>query len=319
VVVVSGACGTDVTPDAEAECRSASLAAEAGVLEIGESRIFYSFHPADDCQASRPLAVLFNGGPGVSTAPLMTLNTGPFALASYRGGEVAPNPHSWTRFANLLYVDARLTGFSYDLAPFAGTYTWHADTALFVRVLLRFLAEHLELRANRVALVGESYGGTRATRMLDVLLHYGERAGAELESEIQAHYDAVFDAAGQHVPPDVIAQQFGHQVLIQPFVLPDQGPSCGAGEDDTSHSAEWLGDLFRSIRRRTDVDRPHAVGRRPSLDPVAAPARAHDRDAQPRDATAPRQLGRDARRAERQRRLLRVPGGVLRDRSARAR
>lgn len=248
------AVATDARPDAA--CVSAPLTAEAGFLEIGTSRMFYSFHPADDCQLSRPVALLFNGGPGISTAPLMTLNTGPYTLASYDGvnsGLVA-NPSSWTRFANVLYVDARLAGFSYDLAPL-GDYTWRGDTALFVRGLLQFLAAHPMLRANRVVLVGESYGGTRATRMLDLLFHYGTRAEGALAAEIQAHFDAVFGAAGELVAPDVIARQFGHQVLIQPLVLPNQGPICGYGQEDTSHSDDWLQNLLDSIQLTcTDVE-----------------------------------------------------------------
>lgn len=191
----------------------------------------------------------------------MTLNTGPFALAGYDGADagLVANPYSWTRFANILYVDARLTGFSYDLAPL-GAYTWSGDTALFVRTLLRFLAGHPDLRGNRVVLVGESYGGTRATRMLRLLFDYRSGTDSALVAEIQEHYDAVFGAAGQPVAPDVIARQFGHQVLIQPLVLPDQGPICGYGQEDTSHSQEWLQRLFSSIEQAsTNVDSLHTL------------------------------------------------------------
>lgn len=261
VAVALVACGHRDQLDDTDVCRSAALAPEAGFLEIGASRIFYSFHPADDCQLSRPIALLFNGGPGISTAPLMTLNTGPFALASYDGidGGLVANPHSWTRFANLLYIDARLTGFSYDLAPIGG-YTWAADTSLFVRGLLRFLAAHPEVRASRIVLVGESYGGARATRMLHALFGGGAGTDGALAAEIQDHYDAVFAAAGQPVEPAVIARQFGHQVLIQPLLLPDQGPICGYGQGDTSHSDEWLQRLMRSIEQAcTDVDQLHTL------------------------------------------------------------
>lgn len=251
-----------VAPADAATCTSAPLAADAGFLEIGTSRLFYSFHPADDCQLSRPVAVLFNGGPGSSTAPLMTLNTGPFTLASYDGTDAGllANPHSWTRFANILYIDARLTGFSYDLAPLGGWYTWSADTSLFVRALLQFLETHPALRANRVVLVGESYGGARATRMLHALLDYRASTDRTLAAAIQAHFDAVFGASGQLVTPDVIARQFGHQVLIQPLVMPDQGPICGYGQQDTSHSEEWLQRLFRSIEQAcTDAAQLHTL------------------------------------------------------------
>ena len=105
----------------------------------------------------------------------------------------------------------------------AQNYNSFVDGADFVRVLLRFLADHPSIRANRVVLVPESYGGTRTTVMLNLLLYYGRYADGgsvfqdpALVAAIQAHYDAVFPGyAGAAVPPAVIAGQWGHQVLIQ--------------------------------------------------------------------------------------------------------
>ena len=145
------------------------------------------------------------------------------------------NPSTWTRMGNLLHIDARTAGFSYSLMEDPGNEAlrlgeWDAqnynpfiDGADYVRVLLRFLADHPEMQANRVVLVPESYGGIRTTCMLHFLLYYRDYANGgkifqspRLVEEIQRHYDAVFPIfQGHEVDPFVIATQFSHQVMIQ--------------------------------------------------------------------------------------------------------
>jgi hypothetical protein len=212
------------------------------VLRSSEARLWYSFLHADQDRPDTPLFLFFNGGPGSSTScGLMSMYTGrhTFDNQAVNGGDhYIPNPVSWTRFGHLLYVDARQAGFSYNtmerdedinerLREFnAQNFNSFFDAADFIRLLLRFLAAHPQLRSRPVVVVGESYGGTRATSMLHILLNYTDyKNGREtfqdpsLVDEIQAHYDAVFpEYAGRVVPASVIARQFGRQVLIQPTV-----------------------------------------------------------------------------------------------------
>src|SRR6185295_5976641 len=102
-------------------------------------------------------------------------------------------------------------------------------------VILAFFDTHPSLRCSRVALVGESYGGVRATRMLEMILHYREH---ELADALQAHFDLVFPRrAGQVVPPEVIAEQFFAQVLIQPLVL-------GTPQLEHSRPMQLDGDIY---------------------------------------------------------------------------
>lgn len=209
-------------------------------LRSSEASLFYSFHVADGDAAQKPLFVFFNGGPGSATTNgLMSMNTSRYALDNATGGGgggvFSTNPHSWTAMGNLLYVDARQTGFSYNRMPGVSDY-WARfrefngqnfnsvfDAADFIRLILRFLASHPEIQGNRVVIVGESYGGVRAVAMMHILLNYRDYGnGSEmyqdpaLVDEIQAHYDVVFpEYAGSESPPEVIARQFGHQILIQ--------------------------------------------------------------------------------------------------------
>ena len=212
-------------------------------LTSSEARIWYSFRPADVDPGHKPLFVFYNGGPGSATSSgLMSMNTGPYTLDNTietGGGDAfRPNAHSWTRLGNLLYIDARQAGFSYNLMDAANdelqryqefnaqNFNPFFDAADFIRVLLRFLARHDELRRNPVIVVGESYGGTRTTALLHMLLNYSDYGNGRemyqdpaLRDEIQEHYDAVFpELAGTVVPPATIARQFRGQVLIQPTV-----------------------------------------------------------------------------------------------------
>jgi hypothetical protein len=245
------------------------LLPEAGFIEVEAharfsrypARMFYSFHPADSEPTTKPLLVFFNGGPGFPT----TLGLLPYGTTRQRIDPEAAeptlvdNPNSWTRFANLLYIDERQVGFSYGLnlpEPAADIDEVGAspveDAADFVRTVLRFLHAHPAILSAPVVLVGESYGGMRALLMLN-LLHYPRTVAAELDpalaEEIEAHHRDVFPCAEQAgFPHEMISGQFGSAVLIQPYLL---GPAqleagCGAeygliaSDYDTSKLPDWL-------------------------------------------------------------------------------
>ena len=235
-------CAEDTCINEEGE--SFGLGPEAGFLEIEggdyvadgyprtspNHRIFYTFHPSglgDDA----PLGLFFNGGPGSSTSTLMGLNTAPMTLDPFVTGEEThvDNPHSWTQAMHTLHIDAPGTGFSYPLpledgrTPSVGI-DIDRDAAIVVRFLLGFLERHPELLCNRVVLVGESYGGTRATLMLQHLL-FPERLSddswiyvdPELADLIAAHEARTAACNGD--APLVTTSQFDTQVLIQPVVM----------------------------------------------------------------------------------------------------
>jgi len=211
-------------------------------LRSAQTRIWRVYQPADENPSSKPLFVFFNGGPGgATTNGLYSAYTSRKAVSVDRQsgtGTIITNPHSWTRIGNLLHIDSRTAGFSYSLMdnPEDGTmreaqwdaqnYNAFIDAADFIRVVLRFLANHPPLQRNPVILVAESYGGIRTTVMLHLLLYYEDYGNGKaifqdtaLVREIQDHYNIIFpEYAGQTVPPSVIARQFSHQILIQPAI-----------------------------------------------------------------------------------------------------
>ncbi|HEY5284540.1 MAG TPA: hypothetical protein VIM14_17245 [Polyangia bacterium] len=242
----SWSCSVDTCIDPSGQ--ALTTAAEAGFFELpggeyvseGETRvspihrIWYSFQPASFSPEDKPLAVFFNGGPGSATSSfLFSDNTSAFTLDPGATGsaQIAANPNSWTRFANLLFIDPPACGFSYPIALDSGDkpsiqIDLDRDAASVVRVIVRFLDRHAALQRNPVILVGESYGGTRAELMLKHLLNYQSLASPDapyrdpgLYDDLIHHFAATFPQEDpRQLPASQVARQFSHQVLIQPFV-----------------------------------------------------------------------------------------------------
>jgi pimeloyl-ACP methyl ester carboxylesterase len=242
----SWSCSTDTCVDPSGQ--AVSIATEAGFFELsggeyvseGETRvspihrIWYAFQPASSSPEDKPLAVFFNGGPGSATSSfLFSDNISSFTLDPGATGsaQVAANPNSWTRFANLLFIDPPACGFSYPIALDGGDkpsirIDLDRDAASVVRAIVRFLDRHAVLQGNPVILVGESYGGTRAALMLKHLLDYQSLVSADapyrdsaLYDDLVHHFAATFPQDDpRRLPASQVARQFSHQVLIQPFV-----------------------------------------------------------------------------------------------------
>lgn len=139
---------------------------------------------------------------------------------------------------NLLYLDAPNAGFSYQLVKNASdakvkaaefdaqNFNPFIDASQMIRVLLRFLDDHPLIKSNSVILVGESYGGVRASIMMNMLLFHnryqdGTRVyrDASLTEEIRRHFANVYSSeVGTLVTPEMAAGQFGAQILISPLI-----------------------------------------------------------------------------------------------------
>ena len=129
------------------------------------------------------------------------------------------------------------------------------DAADFIRVILRFLARHPDIQANKVILVGESYGGTRATAMLNILLNVRDYADKNrffydqsLFDEIDAHFMKINPEISALPHKEIIKQQFFGQILVQPLV---------AGEEQFTSSGKLLemdGSPMYEVEKETGVD-----------------------------------------------------------------
>lgn len=200
------------------------------------TRLFYSFLPADEAAKSKPVFVFFNGGPGATSMSLLSFGTAPYTLdADDLSAALEPNAHSFAALGSLLYIDSRQAGFSYGLTEHADveaerarefsaeSFNAAADAADFVRATLRVLEKQPAIRNNPVVIVAESYGGTRAATMLDLLLEPHLDGSFYIEptfaAELDAHYQHVFaGVAPERIGRAARARQFGWQVLIQPLL-----------------------------------------------------------------------------------------------------
>jgi hypothetical protein len=231
--------------------------------------MFYDFHPADADAERAPLFVFFNGGPGSATSNgLLAWGTGPFTLVEGGGEHPLPNPASWTRFGNVLYIDQRMLGFGYGIAPPAGVPRCPAfneldDAVDYARVLLDVLRSHPALHDSPIVLVGESYGGQRATILLSLFLRGRSTLGAppvDLRDAILAEIDP---------------RRFTAQILIQPgaYLGPAQQTAENAIRDADPRVAfppSGGGDLYNIARPPHWSDRVFDEGTRVLADPVGA-------------------------------------------------
>lgn len=111
--------------------------------------------------ATRPVAFVFNGGPGSSSSPLHMNGMGPRLVS---GDSTVANPESILDATDLVFIDPVGTGFSRPYTTEVGRrsyWTSKGDAAAVAQVIERWLDAHGR-RASPRYLIGESYGTVRA-------------------------------------------------------------------------------------------------------------------------------------------------------------
>lgn len=142
-----------------------------GYIEIAPNNYyFYWFFGNRDGNASAPLILYTNGGPGCSSMEAATTENSPLNLVqisescdAYPSGcdytsSFSNNPYAWNAHANLLYVDnPRGVGYSYGLGPPTTSTVMAAQDML--SFLLEWYPHYPELVPNKLVIAGESYAG----------------------------------------------------------------------------------------------------------------------------------------------------------------
>ena len=131
----------------------------AGFFEVNataHAEHFFWHWPALSGNASAPVVVWLQGGPGSSSLFGMWVESGPFSL------DAALNPHwrstTWASDYNMVYLDnPRETGYSYADAGALCT-DWQCYAADFDAWLAQFIVA-FGFQKNDVYITGESYGG----------------------------------------------------------------------------------------------------------------------------------------------------------------
>ncbi|XP_039158391.1 serine carboxypeptidase-like 8 [Eucalyptus grandis] len=91
-----------------------------GVGELEEVQLFYYFIESERSPNDDPLLLWLTGGPGCSALSGLLFEIGPLQFDYSNSSGIRPlfelNPYSWTKIANIIFLDAPVgTGFSYAM------------------------------------------------------------------------------------------------------------------------------------------------------------------------------------------------------------
>ncbi len=136
-----------------------------------QGRIFYTAYLASAEAEQRPVAFVWNGGPGADSRLLHFSALGPVRI---REGRAEANPDSPLAVSDLVFVDPVGTGFSraQSEADSAGFYSTTADIAATTDFILSWLEASGRTGAP-IFLVGESFGTWRAGGVAEALAGRG--------------------------------------------------------------------------------------------------------------------------------------------------
>ncbi|MFE4194586.1 hypothetical protein ACFRJ9_01870 [Paenarthrobacter sp. NPDC056912] len=121
--------------------------------------------------ASRPVAFVFNGGPGASSSPLHFTAFGPRILPSagpayWTESEMLPNEASLLDVSDLVFVDPVGTGFNRTEEPGADAqYLSIEGDAGAAERFIRYWLQENKREDSPLILVGQSYGGLRVATL----------------------------------------------------------------------------------------------------------------------------------------------------------
>ena len=139
--------------------------------------IFATSYELDNApHARRPVAFLWNGGPGSSTLWLHMGSFGPLRVSTNDTGVIVPPAHMVANDGTLLgstdlvFIDAPGTGYSRLVGKSAKTdfYGVDEDARAFTQFIETWLTAHGRWGSPKF-LIGESYGTTRAANVVDRL------------------------------------------------------------------------------------------------------------------------------------------------------
>ncbi|MCD9646957.1 Carboxypeptidase [Datura stramonium] len=152
---------------------------ETGYVGVGESeekQLFYYFFKSETNPEVDPLILWVTGGPGCGALIAITTEIGPVLLDAkeYDGSlpTLSLNPNSYTKVANVLFVDSPVTGgFSYATTQEAN----HSDNLQMAlntyQFVQKWLIDHEEYSSNDFYVAGDSYSGISVPIITQAISH----------------------------------------------------------------------------------------------------------------------------------------------------
>ncbi|HYG88659.1 MAG TPA: septum formation initiator [Azospirillum sp.] len=209
---------------------------EAGKDEV-LARVFTTTYTADGAEPRRrPVAFVFNGGPGAASAYLHLGALGPKVVRFNEDGSLprppvpmVDNPDTWLAFTDLVFIDPVGTGYSRALkdGEDAEKRFWKVDAdTRYLSEIVRLWVVRNDRWSSPKLLVGESYGGFRVAKMAGELF---QRAGVAVNALVMV--SPVLDFG-------TIADE-GTGLLTDAFKLPSMAAGAAAhGRIEGSSPAE---------------------------------------------------------------------------------
>ncbi|XP_027362513.1 serine carboxypeptidase-like 18 [Abrus precatorius] len=136
-----------------------------GVGELDDIQLFYYFVQSEGLPATDPLVLWLTGGPGCSALSGFMYEIGPISFDYERSIDgdkpvLVLNDYSWTKVANIIFLDAPVgTGFSYANTSAGYNTSATKSTADVYMFLRKWLLAHPKFQTNPVYIAGDSYSG----------------------------------------------------------------------------------------------------------------------------------------------------------------
>ncbi|XP_062176462.1 serine carboxypeptidase-like 18 [Alnus glutinosa] len=135
-----------------------------GVGELDDVQLFYYFVESERSPKDDPLVLWLTGGPGCSAFSGLVYEIGPLSFDYTNSSRSSPtfklNPYSWTKVANIIFLDAPVgTGFSYANSWEGYSMTDTLSAAQTYTFLRKWLIAHPTFLRNPLYIAGDSYSG----------------------------------------------------------------------------------------------------------------------------------------------------------------
>ncbi|CCU81548.1 cpdS/carboxypeptidase [Blumeria hordei DH14] len=146
----------------------------AGLLPISntsnDSELYFWFFPSSNADASDEILIWLNGGPGCSSLEGLLQENGPF-LWQYGTYKPVPNPYTWTKLTNVVWIDQPVgSGFSRG-TPTAKN---EEDVAAQFSGFWQNFVDTFDLRGRKIYITGESYAGYYVPYIADAFLNHND-------------------------------------------------------------------------------------------------------------------------------------------------
>ncbi|XP_024020358.1 serine carboxypeptidase-like 18 [Morus notabilis] len=237
---------------------------ETGYVGVGDAedlQLFYYFVESERSPENDPLLLWLTGGPCCSSVSALLYEIGPLSFDySNSNTDTAPlilNPYSWTKVANIIFLDAPAgTGFSYSISSEGYPTTDTLFGAQVFEFIKKWLVSHPKFIINPLYIGGDSYSGKIVPIVVQQLSN-GIEAGDQPPINLKGYIlgNPVTDTRKEHYAFLEFAHRMG---LLSDRIYKSAARNCkGEDTDDVDPNNvpciedlkvvnECIGDIFKN-------------------------------------------------------------------------